>query len=89
MAVGAMMASTPYFDEGEWSGPLPLTDAELDNAIVRLVRLYPGRLDRPRIAHILAGHPGRKIKAKYSHLPEYGRDRFVCSSRCATAWRNF
>lgn len=67
----------PYFDEVEWIGPGPLTDAELDDAIVRLVRAYPGRLGRPRIAHILVGHPGRKLKAKYSHLPDYGRDRFV------------
>jgi hypothetical protein len=61
----------------EWAGPGPLTDAELDDAIVRLVRAYPGRLGRPRIAHILVGHRGRKLKAKYSHLPDYGRDRFV------------
>jgi len=67
----------PYFDEDEWAGPLPLTDAELDDAIVRLVRLYPGRLGRPRIAHILAGHRGRKIKAKYGHLQDYGRDPCV------------
>ena len=67
----------PYFDEDEWAGPIPLTDAELDDAIVRLVRLYPGRLGRPRIAHILAGHRGRKIKAKYGHLQDYRRDPCV------------
>jgi hypothetical protein len=72
MTVGETLATTPCFEEDEWAGPPPLTDAELDDAIVRLVRLYPGWLGRPRIAHILAGHRGRKINAKYSHLPDYG-----------------
>jgi hypothetical protein len=81
MTVGETRATTRYFDEDEWAGPLPLNDAELDDAIVRLVRLYPGRLGRPRIAHILAGHRGRKIKAKYSRLPYYGRDPFVSLER--------
>jgi len=77
MTVDEMLATTPYIDEDERARPLPLTDTELADAIVRLVRLYPGRLGRPRITHILAGHRGRKIKAKYSHLPDYGRDPFV------------
>ena len=73
----------------EWVGLIPLTDAELDDAIVRLVRLYPGRLGRPRIAHILAGHPGRTIKAKHSHLPRStGAIRLCHSSTCATESRD-
>jgi hypothetical protein len=81
MMVREMLVAYPYLYEEEWAGPLTLSDAELDDAIVRLVRLYPGRLGRSKIAHILAGHQGRKIKAKYSHLLDYGRDPFVSPER--------
>ena len=43
MTIGELPATTPYSDEVEWAGRLPLTDPELDDAIVRLVRLCPGR----------------------------------------------
>jgi DNA helicase-2/ATP-dependent DNA helicase PcrA len=56
--------------------PQPLA-SELDANIVRLVADHPGELGRAQLAQILSGTDGRKVKASYAHLPEFGCYRHV------------
>jgi hypothetical protein len=70
--------------DAERADPRPLTDAELDDALVRLVGLYPGRLGQAEDRSHPRRPSGRKIKAKYCHLPDYGRDPVVSLEQVRT-----